>query len=278
MTVPFTKAQAVGNDFLIVEWPQLSALGLSEADLPHLASRICDRHFGVGADGLEVLGAPGSFLEKADASIRIFNSDGGEAEISGNGTRCVAAYLVAEGSCGETVRIATQAGVKEIRLIERRDAWFLFDMSMGRPRYNQDEIDCPLETELGECQVTLVNVGNPQCVLVVDEFPSEWRQLGRTIEKHDRFAHGTNVSFVKRRDDHNLEVRFWERGAGETMSSGTGAVGAAAAAILMGCAQSPVEVTTPAGKLRLTWDEDIVLRGPAEITARGEYCSYQPAR
>ena len=276
--IPFTKAQAVGNDFLIVEWPQLSALGLVEADLPRLASQICERHFGVGADGLEVLEAPGSFPPDADTSIRVFNADGSEAEISGNGTRCVAAFLVAEGKCDKTTNIATQAGIKEIRLIERKDPWFLFDMSMGRPKYSQDEVDCRLQTELGEYQVTMLNVGNPQCVLMVDEFPPDWRQIGRVIEAHDRFPSGTNVSFVKRLDDHSLDVRFWERGAGETISSGTGSTGAAVTAILLGRVQSPVSVSTPAGKLRLTWnDDDVVLRGPAEITAHGEYRGYQPA-
>ena len=276
--IPFIKAHAVGNDFLIVEWPQLSALGLVEADLPRLASQICERHFGVGADGLEVLEAPGSFAPDADTTIRIFNADGSEAEISGNGTRCVAAFLVAEGKCHETAIIATQAGVKEIRLIERKDPWFLFDMSMGRPEYSQDEVDYRLQTELGEYQVTLLNVGNPQCVLMVDGLPSDWRQIGRVIEAHDRFPAGTNVSFVKRLDDHNLDVRFWERGAGETVSSGTGSTGAAVAAILLGQAQSPVAVSTPAGQLRLTWNsDDVVLRGPAEITAHGEYRGYQSA-
>ena len=256
----------------------MSALGLAEADLTHLAAQICERHFGVGADGLEVLEAPGSFPSGADIAIRIFNADGSEAEISGNGTRCVAAFLADQGSCRETVTIATQAGVKEVRLVEQKGSWFLFDMGMGQPQYSQDEVACSLETELGEHQVTLVNVGNPQCVLMVDEFPPHWQQLGRVIETHERFPAGTNVSFVKRLDAHTLDVRFWERGAGETISSGTGSTGAAAAAILLGQALSPVEVSTPAGKLHLTWDsDDIILRGSAELTARGEYCGYQSA-
>ena len=272
MTIPFTKAEAVGNDFLIVEWNRLSALGLEEADLADFASRICDRHLGVGADGLEVLGAPCPEPQGVDAFIRVFNSDGSEAEISGNGTRCVAASLMADSHAGESLRIGTRAGVKELRLLERRGVEFLFDMTMGRPRYSDAEVDCRLETELGVHQVTLVDVGNPQCVMMVEEFPSEWRRLGRVIETHDRFSQGTNVSFVKKIDDHHLAVRFWERGAGETISSGTGSTGAAVAAILLGRARSPVTVATPSGKLQVTWDGEVVLRGAATIIAQGEYC------
>ena len=278
VVIPFTKTQAVGNDFVIVEWSRVSELGLNESDLPRLARQICDRHFGVGADGLEVLEASGSFPLEADTAIRIFNSDGSEAEISGNGTRCVAALLAVEGRYRETVRVATQAGIKDVRLIERQGSSFLLDMSMGRPEYRREEVNCRLQTELGEQRATMVNVGNPQCVLMVDEFPAHWQQLGRVIETHERFPGGTNVSFAKRLDKHTLDVRFWERGAGETMSSGTGATGAAVAAILLGKAKSPVEVLTPAGPLHLIWDsEAIFLRGPAEITIRGEYSGYKPA-
>ncbi len=114
-------------------------------------------------------------------------------------------------------------------------------------------------------------MGNPQCVVFVNHFGLDWRALGREIETLQEFPNRTNVSFVRVVNEHTIDVRFWERGAGETLSSGTGSTGAAAAAILTGRAKSPVTVTTPAGEMELRWDDQVYLRGPAELVARGEY-------
>jgi diaminopimelate epimerase len=272
MKIPFTKCQAAGNDFLVVEWRALEEVSIAEHDLPGLARSMCDRRSGVGADGLEVLDPPGIDSQPADASLRIFNSDGSEAEISGNGTRCVAATLIENSSAAAPLWIATRAGVKELTVVERRDHQFVLDMTMGRPLYEPQDIDCRLETDLGAQTVTVLNVGNPQCVLFVDGFDWDWQALGLAIERHPRFPERTNVSFVKPLDAQTIDVRFWERGAGETLSSGTGSTGAAVAAILSGKAAGPVRVTTPAGDLVVTWDgDDALLRGPARIVARGEY-------
>jgi diaminopimelate epimerase len=267
MDIPFTKAQAVGNDFLIVEASDLAAAGLAEARLAAFSKKICDRHHGAGADGLEIVDAGDA---KADASIRLFNSDGSEAEISGNGTRCVAAYLLAQGR-SSPLKIATKAGVKALRLIERRGVVFDLEMSMGRPSYNTEEVGRPLELASGSRAVTILDVGNPQCALLVDDFDWDWRSLGREIEIHPRFPNRTNVSFLRVVDRHTIDVRFWERGAGETISSGTGSTGAVVAAILSGGAESPVTVLTPAGEMKLQWDGDVLLTGPAELIARGQY-------
>ncbi len=269
MAIPFTKAQAVGNDFLIVEEAALRAVGITEARYADLSRRICDRHWGVGADGLEIL-LEGP-TEDADRAIRIFNSDGSEAEISGNGTRCVAAVLLESGEVSESLRIATRAGVKALRLLQRDARRFQFEMSIGRPRYRDDEVGCALETSLGRRTATIVDVGNPQCVFLVDDFDWDWRSLGREIETHSRFPDRTNVSFVKIVDRHTIEVRFWERGVGETASSGTGSTAATVAAVLSGQCESPVRVLTTAGDLELRWEDDVVLAGPAEIVFRGEY-------
>ncbi len=275
MPISFTKCQAAGNDFLVVRWSELEALGLKESDLPELARAMCDRHKGVGADGLEVLDAPGIDRGAADASLRIFNSDGSEAEISGNGTRCVAATLETESPSATPLRITTQAGLKVLRVVERIGHAFVFDMTMGRPTYDPGEVCCTLETDLGASTVTILNVGNPQCVLFVEDFDSDWRALGKLIERHARFPQRTNVSFVKPLDGHTIDVRFWERGAGETISSGTGSTGAAVAAILSGKASSPVRVTTPAGDLTVTWSgDDVTMRGPAAVVATGNYHGY----
>ena len=271
MTIPFTKAQAVGNDFLIVEWSALTTAGINEESLAELARRICHRHYGVGADGLEVIFQPDQ--PKVAARLRIFNSDGSEAEISGNGTRAVAAFLIAERGADETLRIETKAGVKEVRLIERRGRSFSLEMTMGRPTFLDSDIACFLETEGGRRQVTLLNIGNPQCVVFVTDFDFDWRAVGREIETHARFPDRTNVSFAKISDRNSMDARFWERGVGETVSSGTGATGAAIAGILSGRVQSPVRVLTPAGDLNVRWEQEqeATLIGPAEIIAHGEF-------
>jgi diaminopimelate epimerase len=119
--------------------------------------------------------------------------------------------------------------------------------------------------------VTLIWVGNPQCAMPVDDFTFDWRAMGAEIERHPHFPKRTNVSFVRAVDDHTIDVRFWERGAGETMSSGTGSTGAAAMAVARGMAKSPVRVLTPAGPIDLRFEGDILLVGPAEIVAEGMF-------
>lgn len=262
MTIPFTKSHGAKNDFLLTK--------ISEAptgDLPGLARAICDRHTGVGADGWMLIDvAPGPDY---DCAIRLFNSDGSEAEISGNGTRCAAAFLIESGHPGVDVRVRTGAGVKHLRLLGRRGRQFLFEMNMGRPAITAEHLS--LELADGPRDVTLVWVGNPQCVVPVADFDFDWRALGAEIEHHPHFPNRTNVSFLRACDTHAVEVRFWERGAGETMSSGTGSTGAFAAAVRRGLMSSPGRVVTPAGPLELRWEGDIFLTGPAELVAAGSF-------
>lgn len=265
--LPFTKAQAVGNDFLVVEWTDISALGVREDELGLLAQKICDRYFGVGADGLEVVYPS----DVADVRIRVFNSDASEAEISGNGTRCVAAYLLGERGFRAPLRIDTVAGVKSVESTGREGNRFDLRMSMGAPVYRDQDVDCEIELSGGSRKCTIVDVGNPQCAFFVSDFAWDWRALGAEVERHARFENRTNVSFIQILDRNTVEVRFWERGAGETASSGTGSTGAAVASILSGQVDSPVEVRTVAGPMRLAWDGDVVLEGPAEIVAAGQY-------
>jgi diaminopimelate epimerase len=270
-TIPFVKAQATGNDFLVVDWQSLRKCGFAEGDLPRLARRLCERHYGVGADGVEILNPAGLERAGADAAIRLINSDGSEAEISGNGTRCVAAVLVIDRGAGETLRLATPAGIKTLRVVSRQETAVELDMTMGRPRYRTEELDCELATSSAVQRASLLDVGNPQCALFVADFNFDWRALGREIESLPRFPARTNVSFVRSVDRNTIEVRFWERGAGPTLSSGTGAAGAAAAAILTGRGDSPLRVLTEGGPLELRWEGDVVLRGPAVLVARGEF-------
>jgi diaminopimelate epimerase len=191
--------------------------------------------------------------------------------MSGNGTRCAAALLVEAGHRDPRIPIVTGAGLKWLDLISREDNHFLFEMNMGTPTIASTE---HFEVEGQNLDVTILNVGNPQCAVFVEDFPEAWQELGAVIERHPRFPHRTNVSFVKKGSAADrIEVRFFERGCGETMSSGTGSTGAAVAAIARGWAGKRVVVETPAGDLRLSWDGqgDAHLTGPAEIVARGEF-------
>lgn len=263
MRIPFTKAHGAKNDFLLT-W----AYQAPREDLPAVARALCDRHTGIGADGwLLVKPGPGA-PAGGHGSIRLFNADGSEAEISGNGARCAAAFLIDAGLADREVRIATGAGVKHLRLLERQELRFLFEMNMGRPGACE-RLMLPLAR--GSVEVTVVDVGNPQCALLVEDFPLDWKQMAAEIEAHPFFPRHTNVSLVRPVDEHTLEVRFYERGVGETMSSGTGSTGAVAAAVARGVVSSPVTVLTPAGPLELRWEREVYLTGPAEIVAGGEF-------
>jgi len=263
MTIRFYKAHGAGNDFLISWAGEVPREGRRE-----LARAICARHTGVGADGWYVVERPGGGV---DARIHLYNSDGSEAELSGNGTRCVAAVLCHLGLAGEEVRIETGAGMRTLRLLERSGEKFRFEMAMGKLVIREEDVDAELPLAGGLCRATILDVGNPQCAVFVDEFPADWLETAAEIEGHPRFPNRTNVSFVRVLDRHTLEVRFFERGAGETLSSGTGAMGAAVAAIVKGAAESPVTVRTPAGPLEVRWEDEVHLTGPAAVIASGEY-------
>jgi len=262
MKIPFTKAHGASNDFLLT-WEK----DVPDGERASMAVAICERHTGIGADGWMLVAPAGGPAE--DGSIQLYNSDGSVAEISGNGTRCAAAFLIHHGLAAKEVRIRTGAGVKQVQLLERDGLRFRFEMNMGTPEIRALRHHLPLFT--GAREVTLVWVGNPQCVVPVEDFPLDWRDMGAAIERHPEFPNRTNVSFVRRVDEHTIDVRFWERGAGETMSSGTGSTGAAAAAIARGLAASPVCVLTPAGPIHIRAGEEYHLVGPAELTAEGTF-------
>ena len=262
MRIPFTKAHGAKNDFLLTRSAEAPGGGW-----PEIARALCDRHTGVGADGWMLIEAAAG--GDHDAAIRLFNSDGSEAEISGNGTRCAAAFLIRDGYPRDEVRVRTGAGTKTLRLLERNGLGFMFEMNMGRPQITEARFELPLAG--GARDVTLVWVGNPQCAAPVADFDFDWRGMGAEIERHPHFPNRTNVSFLRASGEHTLEVRFWERGAGETMSSGTGSTGAFAAAVERGLVRSPALVLTPAGPLDLRWDGDVFLTGPAEIVADGVF-------
>jgi diaminopimelate epimerase len=259
MAIPFTKAHGAGNDFLLSQADQVPP-----GDFAAMARAICNRHTGIGADGWILI---------RGATIRLFNSDGSEAGISGNGTRCAAAVLLSDSAAEQPeVIITTGAGPKRLRLVERNGRRFVFEMDMGRPVFYQHQIRFLLPLAGGTREVTILDVGNPQCAVFVDQFPADWESVGAGIERHPHFPQRTNVSFVRSVDRHTIEARFYERGAGVTLSSGTGSTGAAVAAILRNVAASPVTILTPAGEpLTLRWDDSVYLSGPAEIVGSGEF-------
>ncbi|HVV46030.1 MAG TPA: diaminopimelate epimerase [Bryobacteraceae bacterium] len=260
--IPFSKWHGARNDFLLT-WVEDAPSGA----LPEIAVAICDRHSGVGADGWMLVDrTPGNGF---DASIRLFNSDGSEPEISGNGTRCAAALLAREDGSRKEFRIRTGAGIKHLRLLSREGEHFEFEMNMGAPRLVE------LHATVQGRDAVLLDVGNPQCAFPVEDFDFDWLALGAATERDPRFPNRTNVSFVRRVDDRTIDVRFWERGAGHTNSSGTGSTGAAAAVLALGTVSAPVFVQTPAGTLVVRSEDDVLfLTGPAELIAEGTYYSF----
>ncbi|HWX55354.1 MAG TPA: diaminopimelate epimerase [Verrucomicrobiae bacterium] len=256
--VPFTKASGCGNDFLIIDGSH------APADLCQFSKRICDRHNGVGADGVEWLFP----ADDADVHARLINADGSEAEISGNGTRCVAAYLVSQGS-KEKVNVRTGAGTRRCELVARDGVRFEFEMDMGKPQVGAE---VSVTVSHGEVRGTPVSMGNPHYVVFVKEFSPAWQAEGAEIGRHHDFKLGVNVEFVRLQGKHDIEVRFYERGAGETQSSGTGSCASAVAAISAGRVHSPVNVHAPGGTQLVRWAGDSVfLRGPAQLICRGEF-------
>jgi diaminopimelate epimerase len=270
MTIPYYKAHGAGNDFLLT-----FAGDVGQADFPALARAICHRNLGVGGDGWYLIDPR---TEDADARIRLWNSDGSYAELSGNGTRCVAALLVHLGFASRgAVRIQTGAGIKELQFLRKDENGYWFDMNMGIPRVEKRKFFL-----LGH-DVTIVDVGNPQCAVPVATLKFDWRRLGARIEADPHFPKRTNVSFFTTIDDHTIDARFYERGAGPTLSSGTGATGAAVAAILRGLVSTPVTIRGEYLPLGLRWPSrtgskrprkgqgPVYLRGTARIVSRGEF-------
>jgi diaminopimelate epimerase len=256
--IPFTKLHGAGNDFLLTWRDEAPEAGLAE-----IAQRICTRTTGVGADGWMLV-----WLQDVGLATQLFNSDGGEAELSGNGTRCAAAFGLLNGVASPPqISVVTGAGKKDLQLLWQRRNEFLFEMDMGLPKV--EDLYTTIQLAGSDFDATILNVGNPQCAIFVEEFPENWRVAAQQAERYQRFPQHSNVSFVRVLDRHTIEALFFERGVGETRSSGTGSTGAATAAILRKIVESPVEIRTPAGNLSMRWDKTIYLTGPAERIAEG---------
>jgi diaminopimelate epimerase len=259
--VPFAKTEAHGNDFLLIEE------GRVEPDArAGLARAICDRLRGVGADGL-ILYRGG----EDDFSMTLHNRDGSPAEISGNGLRCLAAYLVYRGVARrETVAVSTEAGKLSLALLERVGTRFRFRANMGKPREMAKET---LAAGADSFAATTLSLGNPHCVLFRSAFRMEdLRRIGPVLESHPRFPHKTNVELVEVVSPADIRMAIWERGVGETASSGTGSSASAVAAIWNGLAGSPLRVHCPGGVMTVEWEgAEVFLTGEAAVVAEGDY-------
>ncbi len=278
----FVKFQALGNDYIVFEATTLDGV----SSLNEFAARVCAAHYGAGADGIAVVG--GARDTAADFHVRIFNPDGSEAGLSGNGTRCAAAYLYRQGLWrNREVRLQTSARTTVYRLCEERaPGRYVFDSELGRPAFDAASIpmkasdasapviDYPLALSEGEIvRVTTLSVGNPHCAIFVDDFAAlDWRGIGAQLEQHALFPERTNVEFIRVLDDENIELRIWERGVGETHSSGTCASAAAIASALNNRTRRRVRVTTPGGAIQVEWrepDDVVVLTGRADVVYEG---------
>ena len=278
----FVKAHGLGNDFLFAP----PGAGPDPGAAGDLARRVCERHMGIGADGLIFLN-----IEKeapAEARFRVFNADGSEAELSGNGLRCAAAYLAWCGAV-KTPRILfhTVVGDRPAEILSARGPAFEVRIGLGVPRVSASEIpfddgrkldrvaDYPLFVVKKTFPVTCVSMGNPHCSLFFDELPprSEWLTIGAGIETHPFFPQRTNVEFVRVVDRKEIEVRFWERGVGETLASGTGSAAAAASSMLKGLVDRTVTVRTALGSLKVEWPEggELFQTGPVEVVVSADF-------
>jgi len=259
----FAKAHACGNDFLIVD---------GECDR-ELAIRLCARNTGVGADGVEFLEWTGG----REGRIRLVNADGSSAEISGNGTRCVAAWMAYQKGVpvGESIVLETDAGQRECRLMRADGNRFEFAAGMGVPAVEDKQITLTDGTKVAGVAVAM---GNPHFVIFVYDgsfhaYGRAWQVLGYEICSHADFPGETNVEFVHVIDTNRIEIRIFERGVGPTRSSGTGTCATAAATIARRGGSSHLVVRAPGGDQHVDWageESEITLTGPAELIAVGE--------
>lgn len=267
----FAKMQATGNDFILIE------AGEEERDWPSLAISMCNRHFGVGGDGL-ILVLPS---KAADIAMRVFNPDGSEAEACGNGLRCLARYAIDRGYAKE-LAVETLEGIRKVRARGR-----LIQVDMGMPRFKAEEIpilaelqvdiiiDYPLAVGGQKLLLTCLSMGNPHAVCFSDEPVANFAlwDIGPIVENHPIFPNRVNFEVANVLSRKKVEARVWERGVGETLSCGTGACAIAVAARLHDRVGSQVDIILPGGTLTVDWDGvgEVTLSGPAELVFWGEW-------
>jgi diaminopimelate epimerase len=260
-TFPLVKTHAFGNDFLLMDGQHAADV----ADLPQLARRICNRHRGIGADGLMLLDRTAG-----GANTRLWNADGSRAEVSGNGVRCAAAWLAHERETahGETLVIETVAGPKRLTLLAREGKRLTFRAEMGPPTHLREET---IDVDGIDVRCIVLRVGNPQCVVLGPVTEDRLQSIAARLAVHPFFPEGTNVELAAVESPASVRILIWERGVGPTEASGTGACAAAVAAAFAGGASRSVDVVSPGGTQHVEWTADTIwLTGWAEITGRAE--------
>ena len=279
MSLAFTKYHGLGNDFILIDNRHSNNPLIS----PEQAVKMCDRHFGIGADGV-IFALPGQ--EGTDYTMRIFNSDGSEPEMCGNGIRCFARFLAdleGEVTIGKSYRIHTLAGV----ITPRLEAGGQITVDMGFPQLlaadipttladgDKKVIDVPLEVAGQSWSVTCVSMGNPHCINFVENVDQiSLEQIGPQFENHSAFPKKTNTEFIQAIAPNYLKMRVWERGAGITLACGTGACASVVAGVLTGKSERRCTVELPGGCLQIEWceiDQRIYMTGPAQRVFTGDY-------
>lgn len=285
----FTKMQGTGNDFILIK-PDTASV-----DWPETAQKMCDRHFGIGADGI-ILALPSKV---ADLRMRIFNSDGSEAETCGNGLRCLAKYAVLNSMLkpgAREINIETIPGVRKIKLGYRGSELARIQVGIGVPKFAARDI--PVKAEMGNAglagtapildyalkidghnlSLTLLSMGNPHAVHFIEHEVNEFPllEIGPQVENHPIFPRRINFEIARIINRQKVQMRVWERGAGETLACGTGACAVAVAARLHNRIEDKVDIILPGGTLNLEWDGrgEVLMSGPAELVFTGEWPHY----
>jgi diaminopimelate epimerase len=265
MPLMLVKAHAFGNDFVLVE-----SRGVANVpDLPALARSICARHRGMGADGLIVYSRTAS-----GASMRLLNADGSRSEVSGNGVRCLGAWIASQRGVpmpGQQapIEIQTDAGIKRLELLGYENGRYTFRAAMGTPEKIALE---KLDLAGISVNVVTLRVGNPQCVVLGDVTEERLHTVAAALAVHPHFPEGTNVELAAVDAPDRVRILIWERGVGPTEASGTGACAAAVAAIQFGGAARDVDIVSPGGSQRVEWtDEGLFLTGWAELIAEAAW-------
>jgi len=283
----FSKLQATGNDFILVDARTI------EGEWSKLARAMCDRHFGIGADGLIL--AQDSTI--ADLKMRIFNSDGSEAEVSGNGLRCFAKYAIEKSLIGKMssraelsnlyLAIETLAGVRKVKAYMSGNKANRVEVDMGLPQFQPEQVpvkikvdiipilDYPLVIDGKELTLALLSMGNPHAVSFLSrpiaDFPLA--EIGPKVERHPMFPQRTNFEVARVLSREKIEARVWERGVGETLACGSGACAIAVAAQLLDYVEPQVDIILKGGTLTVSWDRvgEVLLTGPVEEVFTGEW-------
>jgi diaminopimelate epimerase len=273
----FTKMHGAGNDYVYINCFEEKL----DVDIPELARRISDRHFGVGGDGL-ILICPS---ETADARMRMYNADGSESEMCGNGLRCVAKYVYDHGiATKDELRLETGRGILTVQIFANQGRAERIRVNMGTPIFEPEKIPTTLpgtppvraKLDVGgkTLEVTCVSMGNPHCITFVDEITDEWvHGIGPQIETHPAFPRRVNAEFIQVLSPTEIRMRVWERGSGETLACGTGACASAVAGVLNGLTERKVLCHLPGGDLELEWSEggEVFMTGPAVEVFTGEW-------